>query len=182
VVSGGYLHLKLYYEASSSAGKCGAGWYSGGLTLGDASGAVSQRITLRFRVVQSGGVTGHRIIPMRLPNRGGSDGGEEDYCESTSVAFCSTFLHWDHMSGRDRKKYFHDMTQWHTYEFTRNAYSVKAKIDGNVVFEFKGNSTSLPPILHHVVLQQECVKTGCPTSRSGSEDIQIDWIKVENPL
>lgn len=179
-VSGGYLHLKMYYEPSVTAGKCGAAWYSGGLTLSTAFSSMSQRITVRFRVVQYGGIVAHRIIPMRWPDAGNGYG-EEDYCESTSTTFCSTFLHWRNWTGQDRKKYFLDLTQWHVFQVERNGYAVHVKIDGLATFDFTGNSTSLPPTLKHVVLQQECNKLGCPVTKAGGEDIQIDWIRVENP-
>ena len=181
VVSGGYLHLKMYWESSSTAGKCGAGWYTGGLTMGTTNSSVSQRITLRFRVLQSGGAVGHRIIPMRSPDGGNDAGGEEDYCESSVITYCSTFLHWKNNSGRDNKKYFRSLANWHTFQVTRNAYRVTVMIDGHLAWDFQGNSTSLPPTRHHVVLQQECLKTGCPITHTGMEDIQIDWIRVENP-
>jgi hypothetical protein len=170
----------MFYEGSSNAGKCGAGWYSGGLTLDRAYSSVSQRILVRFRVVSSGGIAAHRIIPMRWPDEGNGYG-EEDYCESSSTTFCSTFLHWKDWSGRDRKKHFLDLHQWHVFEVTRNGYNVTIKIDGTTKFDFTGNSTSLPPTMKHVVLQQECHKLGCPKTKSGSEDIQIDWIRVEVP-
>jgi hypothetical protein len=32
-----------------------------------------------------------------------------------------------------------------------------------------------------VVLQQECRPSGCPAETTGTEDIQIDWITVDNP-
>jgi hypothetical protein len=32
-----------------------------------------------------------------------------------------------------------------------------------------------------VVLQQECRSSGCPAGTTGTEDIQIDWITVDNP-
>jgi hypothetical protein len=48
------------------------------------------------------------------------------------------------------------------------------------VWTFTGNSTTLPDTLKHVVLQQEC-HSSCPAGTAGSEDIQIDWITVENP-
>ncbi|HEY0518918.1 MAG TPA: hypothetical protein VGC84_05440 [Ilumatobacteraceae bacterium] len=179
-VSGGSLHLKMYYESSSTAGKCGAAWYSGGLTLSSTYSSVSQRVTVRFRVVQSGGIVAHRIIPMRWPDAGNGYG-EEDYCESTSNLYCSTFLHWRDWAGRDRKKYFLSLNQWHTFTVERNGYHVRVQIDGGTSFDFTGNSTSLPGTLKHVVLQQECNKLGCPLTKSGNEDIQIDWIKIENP-
>lgn len=179
-VSGGYLHLKFYYEQSATAGKCGAAWYSGGLSLNTAYSSVSQRVTVRFRVVQSGGVAAHRIIPMRWPDSG-SGFGEEDYCESTTTALCYTYLHWRDYSGRDHKKFLVDLTQWHVFEVEHNGSSAHVKIDGVARYDLAGTSTSVTPTLKHVVLQQECDKYGCPATKTGAEDIQIDWIRVENP-
>jgi len=177
-VSGGYLHLKMFYE-SSTAGKCGAAWYTGGLTLDRSLSAKNQRITIRFRVVETGGIQAHRIIPMLSPNDG-TGIGEEDFCESTPTTFCSTFLHHADDIGRDRMKYFLDLSQWHTWVFTRYGYTVTSSIDGVPKLNFSGNDMSLPTKLKHVVLQQECNKLGCPATHAGSEDIQIDYIKVEN--
>ncbi len=79
-VSGGYLHLVMEYRTS---GYCGAGWYTGGMMISDAYGSIDQRVTVRFRVVNSG-VSGHFIIPMRWPDTAPwPSGGEEDYCESS---------------------------------------------------------------------------------------------------
>ena len=61
-VHDGALDLRFSHLGS---GKCGPGWYSGGLALSGVS-SVDARVTVRYRVVQSGGVTAHRIIPMRL--------------------------------------------------------------------------------------------------------------------
>lgn len=177
-VSGGYLHLKMYYESSTS-GLCGAAWYTGGLTLDRSLSATNQRITIRFRVVESGGIQAHRIIPMLSPNDG-TGVGEQDFCESTPTTFCSTFLHHGDDIGRDRMKYFLDLSQWHTWVFTRYGYTVISSIDGVAKLNFSGNEMSLPSKLKHVVLQQECNKLGCPSTHAGSEDIQIDYITVEN--
>jgi hypothetical protein len=48
------------------------------------------------------------------------------------------------------------------------------------VWTFSGDATTLPDTLKHVVLQQEC-QSSCPSGTTGSEDIQIDWITVDNP-
>ena len=80
-VSGGYLRLLMRYETT---GKCGAGWYTGGMSLAKVApyASVDQRITVRFRVAY-GGVIAHHIIPMRWPTTATQPGGgEEDYCES----------------------------------------------------------------------------------------------------
>ena len=66
-------------------------------------------------------------------------------------------------------------------EFTRLSHVITAVIDGQTVWTYLGSSTTLPDTLKHVVLQQECHPTGCPSGTSGTEDIQVDWIRVENP-
>jgi hypothetical protein len=177
-VSGGYLHMKLSWDSVGSGG-CGPGWFAGGLSLDRALSAKNQRMTVRFRIVSSGGVQGHRIIPMLSPNDG-TGIGEQDFCESTPFTFCSTFLHHGDEVGRDRMKYFLNLQQWHTFVFTRYGYRVTSSIDGVAKLDFSGNEMSLPSKLKHVVLQQECNKLGCPSGRTGVEDIQIDYIKVEN--
>lgn len=176
-VSGGYLHLKLNYESS---GDCGAAWYAGAVTLTESLSAPNQRITVKFRITNSNGIIGHRIIPMLNPDDG-TGIGEQDFCESHSLTFCSTFLHYGAPGTTQVDyKYGVDLTQWHTMQFTANGNRITATIDGVVKWDYTGSSTTLPRKLRHVVLQQECVKTGCPTTRTGYEDIQISSIKVEN--
>lgn len=181
VVSGGYLHLLMSYETSTSL-PCGAGWYTAGLALSGYS-SVDQRVTVRFRVVDSG-VAGHFIIPMRWPDNDSAwpAVGEEDYCESDVASGCTTFLHYSANNSRVMHSYAVDLTQWHTLRFQRLNNVVSAFIDNMTtpVWTFTGNSTTLPDTLKHVVLQQEC-QSSCPTGTTGSEDIQIDWITVENP-
>lgn len=183
-ISGGYLHMKAFYEPDAIAmtpdGKCGAGWYTAGIVLVGYS-SVSQRITTRFRIISTGGIVVHHIVPMRWPDVGGTTGGEEDMCESSSITFCSTFLHWaDHVT-RDYKKYFFDLTAWHTFKTVRDGYHVTTFLDGVLKWDFTGDEQSLPSTLKHVILQQECDTNGCPLGTTGSEEIQVDWIKVENP-
>jgi hypothetical protein len=176
-VSGGYLHLELKYESS---GDCGAAWYSGGVTLTESLSAPNQRITVKFRITKSNGIVGHRIIPMLNPDDG-TGIGEQDFCESQSLTFCSTFLHYGTPgTNQVQKKYYLDLTQWHTMQFTANGNRIIATIDGVKKWDYTGSSTTLPRKLRHVVLQQECVNTGCPGTRTGYEDIQIASIKVEN--
>ncbi len=182
-VSGGYLRLLMRYETS---GWCGAGWYTGGLTLAKVApyASVDQRITVRFRVV-NGGVIAHRIIPMRWPTTASQPGGgEEDYCESHDLTFCASFFHssW----GRINKSHIVNLTQWHTFRFERRNYVVRVWIDdmSTPVWTYYGSSTTLPATLKAAVLQQECQPLrvgGCPTGKTGYEEIQIDWITIENP-
>jgi hypothetical protein len=181
VVSGGYLHLMMSYETSTTL-PCGAGWYTAGLALSGYS-SVDQQVTVRFRIVDSG-VAGHFIIPMRWPDINSSwpAGGEEDYCEADAATGCTTFLHYAANNLRNYHAYAVDLTQWHTLRFQRLDSVVSAFIDNMTTpaWTFTGNSTTLPDTLKHVVLQQEC-QSSCPTGTTGSEDIQIDWITVANP-
>jgi hypothetical protein len=178
-VSGGYLHLTMSYLAS---GNCGAGWYTGGLGLRGYS-SVDQRVTVRFRVVDNG-VASHFIIPMRWPDDDSRwpAAGEEDFCETDTVAGCTTFLHYTASNRQYQHSYSVDLSQWHTLRFQRLNHVVAAFIDNmnTPVWTFSGDATTLPDTLKHVVLQQEC-HSSCPSGTTGSEDIQIDWITVENP-
>ncbi len=176
VVSGGYLHLLMSYEAS---GRCGAGWYTGGLALSGYS-SIDQRVTVRFRIINDG-VASHYIIPMRWPDDDSwPAGGEEDFCESDTSADCTTFLHYP--NSQKYHSYSVDLSQWHTLRFERANNVVRAYIDNmsSPVWTYQGTSTTLPATLKHVVLQQEC-QSSCPSGTTGTEDIQIDWITVENP-
>jgi len=176
-VSGGSLHLIMKYETS---GSCGAAWYTGGITLTESLSAPNQRITVRFRIVSVGGIVGHRIIPMLNPDDG-TGIGEQDFCESTPYDFCSTFLHYGAPGTTQiRQKYFLDLSQWHTMVFSSNGGRVTSTIDGVRKMDYTGNAVTLPNKLRHVVLQQECNKLGCPSTKAGYEDIQIAYIKVEN--
>ena len=177
VASGGYLHILMSYLPS---GKCGAAWYTGGMRL-DGFSAIDQRVTARFRIADSG-VSAHYAIPMRWPDDDASwpAGGEEDYCESNVPSVCSSHLHYGATNEQVSHAYSVDLTQWHTLSFTRLNHVVTATIDGTVAWTYTGSSTTLPDTLKHVVLQHECQVTGCPTGTTGSSEIQIDWLTVEN--
>ena len=177
-VSGGYLHLKMSYLAS---GGCGAGWYSGGLALRGLS-TVDQRITVRFRVVDVGSITSHMVIPMRWVDNDAlwPAGGEEDYFEGDSTGGMNTYLHYGSRNSQIYSPTYRvDLTQWHTIQTTRRDHVVTVSVDG-VSWTYSGSASTLPDTLKHVVLQQECQSNGCPAGTTGSEDIQIDWLTVEN--
>jgi hypothetical protein len=180
-VSGGSMHLLMRHETS---GRCGAGWYTAGMMLDRAFASVDQRVTVRFRVV-SGGVSGHHIIPMRFPpGARWPQGGEEDYCEGSGPSGCFTFLHYgDTPSTQVWHRHAFDLSQWHTVRFERRDHVVKAYIDDltTPVWTYNGSSRTLPDTKKQVVLQQECRQSGCPAGTTGTEDIQIDWITVDNP-
>jgi hypothetical protein len=180
-VSGGSMHLLMRHETS---GRCGAGWYTAGMMLDRAFASVDQRVTVRFRVV-SGGVSGHHIIPMRFPpGARWPQGGEEDYCEGDGSSGCYTFLHYgDKASTQVWHRHAFDLSQWHTVRFERRNHVVKAYIDDltTPVWTYNGSSRTLPDTKKQVVLQQECRSSGCPAGTTGTEDIQIDWITVDNP-
>ena len=180
-VSGGSMHLLMRHETS---GRCGAGWYTAGMMLDRAFASVDQRVTVRFRVV-SGGVSGHHIIPMRFPpGARWPQGGEEDYCEGDGSSGCYTFLHYgDKASTQVWHRHAFDLSQWHTVRFERRNHVVKAYIDDltTPVWTYNGSSRTLPDTKKQVVLQQECRSSGCPAGTSGTEDIEIDWVTVDNP-
>jgi hypothetical protein len=178
-VSGGSMHMLMRYENS---GKCGAGWYTAGMRAKLGS-SVDQRTTVRFRVV-SNGVVAHRIIPMRWPTSGVWPAeGEEDFCEGHSLTDCWTFLHYGATNNQIYNNYAIDLMEWHTFRFVRLNHVVKAYIDdmSKPVWSYTGTSITLPDTLKHVVLQQECKVTGCPSGTQGTEDIQIDSIAIDVP-
>jgi hypothetical protein len=184
-VASGYLQLVLGYEAAGagSAG-CGAGWYSGGLSLSGFS-SVDQQVTIRFRVVRSGGVAGHIVIPMRWPDSDASwpAGGEEDYCETEVTTGCDTYLHYSASNAQIARSHTIDLAAWHTIRTERRNHVVRFYVDNltTPIWTYTGNATTVPDTLKHVVLQQECRSSGCPAGTTGSETIQIDWITVANP-
>jgi hypothetical protein len=180
-VSGGAMHLLMRHEAS---GRCGPGWYTAGMMLDRAFASVDQQVTVRFRVV-SGGVSGHHIIPMRFPPTARwPQGGEEDYCEGDGSSSCYTFLHYgDTPSTQVWHRHAFDLSRWHTVRFERRNHVVKAYVDDltTPVWTYNGSSGTLPDTKKQVVLQQECRASGCPPGTAGTEDIQIDWITIDNP-
>jgi hypothetical protein len=193
-VSGGYLHLVESYEPSTPAGvSCpySAGWYTGGMRLDPVApyAADDQRITVRYRIVSTGGVVSHHIIPMRWPaatSCAGCNGGEEDFFETDTLNSAHTFLHYFAADGSRQQVisplYSLDLTQWHTLRFTQLNHTIYAYFDDMTTpaWTHAGDSTTIPDVLRSVVLQQECNHAaGCPTGTTGSEDIQIDWITVD---
>lgn len=175
-VKNGKMRMVLRYRSS---GDCGSGWYSAGMMLSERYQSVDQKVSVRFRVVQRGGVQAHRIIPMRWPSNGEwPAGGEEDYCESSSISGCSTFLH--SASGREDTDYRVNLGRWHTMTFVRRNFTVRSIIDGETRWTFRGDRSSLPATLKRPVLQQEC-RSSCPSGRTGREVILIDRVRVWNP-
>lgn len=176
-VRNGLLRMVMRYESS---GECGAGWYSAGLRLVSRFDSVDQKISVRFRVASIGGVQAHRIIPMRWPaSTNVADPGEEDYCEGSRLAGCTTFLH--HGDTQQYHKYAADLTTWHRLTFVRRDFTVRAWVDGVLRWTYRGTPTTLPATPKHPVLQQECQHDGCPVGSSGGEVILIDWVRVWNP-
>jgi hypothetical protein len=194
-VSGGDLHIVESYEASRPAGaNCpySAGWYTGGLKLDPVAPYIAndQRVTVRYRIVSTGGVVSHHIIPMRWPTgitySYRMNNGEEDFPETDTLTSARTFLHYV-TSGSGEQTYSPvysvDLTQWHTMRFTQLNHTIYVYFDdmSTPAWTYTGNSTTIPDVLRTTVLQQECSHTsGCPTGTTGSEDIQIDWITVDN--
>jgi hypothetical protein len=197
-VSGGYLHLLMSYESTTPAGAANcpysAGWYTGGLSIASAyQGAPynmannDQRVTVRFRILSTGGVVSHRIIPMRWPAvpQTTQNDGEEDFCENDgSLTGCKTFMHYGSNNAYVWSQYIIDLSQWHTIQATQLNHTVSVSIDGVPMWSYTGDATTVPDVTRRLVLQQECQHytiPNCPTNTAGTEDIQVDWITVENP-
>jgi len=179
-VSGGVMHMRMSYEPS---GDCGPGWYTAGMMIDKSLGGVDQRIDVRWRVV-SDGVRSHRVIPMRWPQSGSwPSAGEEDFCEGSGLSGCSTFLHYGATAPGSQvvREMNADLTAWHTMSFRRRGNLVTAWLDtseAGPLWSYTGDPVSLPPTFKRTVLQQECRSGGCPSGQTGSEDIQIDWIRI----
>lgn len=193
-VADGYLNLVESWEPATPAGaSCpyGAGWYTGGMKLEPVSPylANDQQVTVRYRIVSSGGVVSHNIIPMRWPgsNLAGHNNGEEDFLETDSLSSARTFLHYFSTSGSGQQVYSPlysiDLTQWHTVRVTQLNHTISVYSDNlnTPTWTYNGDTTTVPDVLRTTVLQQECSHSnGCPSGTTGSEDIQIDWITVDN--
>jgi hypothetical protein len=55
--------------------------------------------------------------------------------------------------------------------------------DRNHPLQLGGNRSAetLPDTVKQVVLRQGCQASGCPTGTAGTEDIQVDWVTIDNP-
>jgi hypothetical protein len=197
--SGGYLRLRMEWKT----GIClignsvtFTGWWSAGMALNPSivSSSNDARVTIRWRAVSTGGVVSRHIIPMRWPDGGSAGNGEEDFCESTSTSSCRTFIHYGgaNVNSQTNHLYSVDATQWHTWRFEQLNHEIRAYVDdmANPAWTCTAttspacNSTTVMDTLRHVVLQQECAAASvqCPPQSSGTEEIQVDWITVENPV
>ncbi len=74
------------------------------------------------------------------------------------------------------------LSHWHTFRVQRLNHVVTVYVDNmnTPVWRYAGSSKTLPNTVKRVVLQQEC-GSSCPKGVSGSEDIQIDWITIDDP-
>lgn len=182
----------MSYETVKPAGSIcayNAGWYTGSVALQKVApyAASDQRVTVRWRVVPNG-VVSHRIVPMRWPADTTAPGvhGEEDWCEGHTNDQCYSFLHWTTSTGSTGTArggpYTIDLTQWHTMRSEKRGYTLRFFIDDMTtpVWTYTGNAQTLPTRPRVTVLQQECIITGCPTNRTGSEEIQVDFVSVDN--
>jgi hypothetical protein len=188
-VDGGSMKLLMAYETS---GKCGADWYTGGLQLASEYASVDQRITVRFRVVNTkpADVRSHRIIPMHWGDEQSPswpNGGEADYCEGSSMTGCTTFLHYFGTSRNDQIMESHsaDLTRWNVIRVERRDHRISVFLNdlATPAWRYVGDATTVPDVPQRVVLQQECRSGGCPSASLAGETeaIEIDWISVENP-
>jgi hypothetical protein len=193
-VSGGAMHMIMSYERAKPSGvSCpyGPGWYTGGMQLDAAYQSIDQVIELRYRVVNTDRthVSSHRNIPMHFgaaQSPSWPHGGEVDYCEGERLTSCHTFLHYFGTSRNDQitsPVYVFNLARWNTLRVERRKHTIRVYINGTLDWIYKGNATTLPDVAQRAVLQQECQAGGCPSSSFAGqkEDIQIDWIKIQNP-
>jgi hypothetical protein len=187
-VSGGSMHMLMSYRTT---GRCGSGWYTAGMQLDRTYAAVDQRVTLRYRVVNTDpvNVRSHRNMPMHfgdVQSPSWPAGGEIDYCEGSALTDCTLFAHWRNGDGSFSQYTGPDMhgdfTQFRTVQATRLNYTLSVSIDGVSVGNYAGTAASIPDVLQRAVLQQECRSAGCPSTSlsANTEDIQVDWVTVEN--
>ena len=178
----GYMHINMYWDTNWCAPS--GGWETGGMQIDASLGAVNQRVTVRWRITGTTTLS-HYIIPMRWvddPNFQWYQG-ESDYCEGDDATGCDSFLHYTQSSQIQHSYTGLDLTQWHTWRFEHGPnHVVKAYIDDMVtpVWTYNGTATTVPDAIRRTVLQQEC-HSSCPSGQSGSQDIQIDSIQIDNP-
>jgi hypothetical protein len=195
-VSGGLLRLLMKWD---DAGHLGPGWYCGYIAIkralrGAPYASTDQTVTLRWRV-QNNGVRGHSNVPMRWPAAFAghpNKQGEEDCWEGSGMNGATTFLHYtnpDGTAGRVSRSYTGvDMSQFHVYRFERSNLTFKTFVDNmeTPLWVYQGNRTTLPDYPKIPLLQQESRSyyeagpSGQPKS-AGTEEIQVDWITVDNP-
>jgi hypothetical protein len=181
-VASGFLRLTMSYQSS---GKCGAGWYTGGMQISHSLGAVDQRITVRWRVVgtNQAAVRSHRNVPMRWVSDPSYSWyqGESDYCEGAVMTGCQSNLHYQNSSSIVTHTYNVDVTQWHTWTFAHRNNRVTAWVDGGLLWDYQGTTLTIPDAFRVTVLQQECLFSGCPSSAyaGDTETIEIDWIQID---
>lgn len=200
-VSGGSLHMLMSYRADLPAcggtGEPQTHWYTTGMSLDSAYAGHDQRVTMRWRVVSTDSVNvlSHRIMPMRFFVTGSwPTDGEEDWCEGSSLSSCAAYFHaqngqCEYALPDCSNDYTLDQTQWHTTRIERitSGTSVTANIyiDDMTTPAVTGvtSTAHMPDTLKTTVLQQECRgSTGCPAASFAgqTEDIQVDWITVDN--
>jgi hypothetical protein len=186
-VGGGVLHLLMKYEQS---GADGAAWYTGGMQVKSVYAGVHQRVTLRWRVVVTNEqVHGGRVIPMRWVDDPAFAWyqGEADYFEGGSLDGGSTHLRHTDSSSVVSHDWTVNLRQWHTMRFETfpsggGRIIFNAYIDDLTTpsWTYVGTEQTIPSAIRHTVLQQGCRMSGCPPPGPDTEDIQIDWITIDN--
>lgn len=184
IVANGVLTQHFGYQ---SDGVCGANWYHGSMMVKKEYGGNNQSVTLRFRIVANdpANTRSHHILPMRWPDQDPWYVGESDYCEGSSYSDCTAYLH--HSSSSQQvasPDIVFDMQQWHTIRATqRPGNDVDIFIDDMTtpVWSYDGTTTTVPDVVKRTVLQQEC-RSSCPSNTAGTEDIQVDWLTIDNAV
>lgn len=189
VAGDGKLVLRNSWDAS---GPVGAGWYQGSIAIQRALRIEpwvhrDQRITTRIRIVSVNGVLSHRNLPLRWPTTGTTDGEEDLFENDGSLTGWNQFLHWGVSPSVGTLSHAHvpvDMSQWHVLRFQRVGQEFTTWIDGVLTMQYTATTLQAPPTGGRTcVFQQERQATGVPpVDQTGYEDIEIDYVTIENPV
>lgn len=185
----------------------GAGWYQG--TMYASGVAVNEfRLTTRMRVVSTNGVYSHRNLPLMWNNvENWPHNGEEDIFESDPLWNAPDaqgrelpigYFHFYNSTttrvnttgtvpGPDYVYNYYprvDLSQWHVYRVQKVNHKISVWIDNMVtpVWTHQWTETELPSAVKHPVFQQENPNNSTPPAGTiGSEEIQIDWVRLDVP-
>ena len=168
------------------------------------------RITFRMRITSTNGVHSHRNLPLMWNNvENWPHNGEEDIFESDPVwnppdslgrELPINFNHFWNSTTTPVNDFSHpgqpgpdfvyqyyprvDLSQWHTYRLQKKYHKISCWIDEftTPVWEHQWSETELPSAPKHPVFQQENPNNRTPPSgTTGSERIEIDYIKIDVP-
>jgi PKD repeat protein len=194
-VVNGALELKLSYEASGSgygSPSCGAEWYAGTVAARSAYGGSDIAIEFDAQLVPSGvtNVGSHQNWAMGWKASANPlpwYQTEQDFCEGRLLNYCQTYLHYQDGSPCciDGPGYTYDKTAWHHWRFESlsTTHQVRVYLDGNLVWDYQGDATTVTTGARIWILQQECASDTssyvCPSGTVGTVLQRYDNIVLQ---